>query len=337
MIVFRYVRAGLNFCFALLMLFCALNYKTVIYLIYQAQGQAAVLLNTQSLKSYEAGSQLSQHEKDNIKLVELIKHYSVDSLGYKPTQNFTTVYDQRSSATLWVITACKPYAMEAYEWTFPIVGTVSYKGFFKKELATKEYNHLIAGNYDVDMRSVTAWSTLGWFKDPLLSSTLKGSKGGLCNLLFHELFHATYYAAGKVDFNENIASFVAHKATLLFLKNDTAELKTYQANYDDNIIFNKYMLQKTDFLKAYYKTTQHKNNRYELKLSAIYRIADSIKFLPLANKKRYLARKKDILKFKNAYFVDFQQYDSMQDSLEQVFNKIYAGNIKKLVRDLRLE
>ena len=336
MIALRWLRLGLSYCFAVVAFICAFNYQTSIYLIYQARGQLAVLLNTQPLQSFKAGNDLSQHERESLELVEQVKRFSVDSLGYKPTRNFTAIYDQRSATTLWVITACRPYAFSAYEWSFPIVGKVSYKGFFKKSLAQKEYNHLIAGGYDADMRSVSAWSTLGWFSDPVLSSMLQRSKGGLSNLLFHELFHATYYAPGKVDFNENIASFIAHKATLLFLKNDTAELSKYRRSYNDNIVFSNYMLRKTAYLETYYHEIKGAPGKYELKLRALYHIADSIQYLPLADKKRFMARKEDIMKFKNAYFIDFKQYDSMQDSLEMVFNKIYKGNLVKLVRDLKL-
>jgi len=68
----------------------------------------------------------------------------------------------------------------------------------------------------------------------------------------------------------------------------------------------------------------------------LYTIVDSIQFLPLHNPKKFTGRGKEIMKFKNAYFIDFQQYESMQDSLENVFNKIYRGKLKKLVQDLRL-
>jgi predicted aminopeptidase len=332
----RWIRFFLNLCLFILLSVSALNYQTSVYLIYQAKGQLSLLLNTQSFADFEKNNPLSQKEKSNILLVDEIKKYSVDSLGYKPTKNFSNIYDQKKATLLWVITACKPYAFNLYEWKFPLVGRVSYKGFFRKELAMKEYTHLVASGYDVDLRGVSAWSTLGWLNDPLLSSMLGRSKGGLCNLLFHELFHATYYAANSVSFNENIASFVAHKATLQFLKSDSLALNEYVKSYNDNITFNNYMLRQINNLKKYYSGIQNNSNKYVLKLKAINQVVDSISHLPLHNKARYVSRRGDILKFKNAYFVDFLQYDSMQDSLEEVFNKIYRGNIEKLVQDLRL-
>ena len=332
----RWLKLFANMLLFILFAVSALYYKTSVYLIYQAKGQVSLLINTQTLAEFSEETKLSSDEKNNLNLVTEIKNYSVDSLGYKPTKNFTRIYDQKGKAVLWVITASDPYALIPYEWNFPVVGRVSYKGFFKKELAEKAFSHMIAMGYDVDLRPVSAWSTLGWFHDPLLSSMLKRSKGSLCNLLFHELFHATYYAANSVDFNENIASFIAHKATLQFLKNDTLALKEYILNYTDNKIFNEYMLRRINYLKTYYLQIKDHPDKLILKLKVISQIADSIEKLPLGNKPRYIYRKQEILKFKNAYFVDFVQYDSMQDSLEQVFNKIYKGKIEKMVQDLKL-
>jgi predicted aminopeptidase len=332
----RWIRSALSIVLFLFMMFIALNHNTFIYLIYQGRGQLNVLVNTTTIKEYEANNKLSPKQKENLLLVEQIKKYSVDSLAYKPTGNYSTIFDDKNVTNLWVITACQPYSFSLYEWQFPIVGRVSYKGFFKKALAQKEYNHLVVNGYDADLRSVSAWSTLGWLNDPLLSSMLNRSKGGLCNLLFHELFHATYYAPSLVSFNENMASFIAHKATLRFLKKDTLALNEYKNSYSDNNLFKNYMLRKKDFLQEYYKKIAGRDNKYILKLKAIFEITDSLPKLPLSNKNRYNSRKTDILKFKNAYFADFLHYDSMQDSLEEVFNKFYKGKIENLVRDLKL-
>ncbi len=334
-VAFRWIRLLFSYLFFAIVSICAFNFETSVYLIYQGKGQLSILLNTQTISEYAENNSLSQQERDNILLIEKIKAYSIDSLGYLPTKNFTTIYDQKQAPVLWVITACEPYQLQAFEWNFPVVGQVSYKGFFKQERALREYDHLIAGGYDVDMRSVSAWSTLGWFNDPLLSSMLHRSKGGLCNLLFHELFHATYYAPNSVNFNENIASFVAHKATLQFLKNDTAALRSYTNNFYDNAVYSRYMIRQTEFLRSYYPTIITKNNKQLLKFKTLYHIADSIKYLPLIDKEKFNSKNGDIFKYKNAYFVDFEQYDSMQDSLDVIFNKIYRGNLKKMVQDLK--
>ncbi|KAK6020050.1 hypothetical protein OSTOST_14302 [Ostertagia ostertagi] len=172
----RWLRLFANLCLFVFFLIAAINYQTSIYLVYQGKGQLQLLLNTQSFEKFSKETKLSEHEKNNLLLIDEVKNYSVDSLGYKPTKNFTEIYDQKGDPVLWVITACEPYDLKPYEWKFPIVGKVSYKGFFKKELATSAYNHMVVTGYDADLRSVSAWSTLGWLHDPVLSSMLKRSK-----------------------------------------------------------------------------------------------------------------------------------------------------------------
>lgn len=335
-VVFRWLRLCFSFVLFITLIIVLANYKVAVYLCYQAMGQLSVLMRTQPLGTYAANPSLSAHERENIRLVEKIKNYSVDSLGYLPTQNYTSVFVQESGNTLWVITACKPYEFTTYNWKFPIVGEVSYKGFFNKALAEKEYNHLVAQGLDVDLRGVSAWSTLGWFNDPLMDHMLRHSKAGLSNLLFHELFHATYYAPSSVNLNENLANFVADKATLRFLKNDTSGNRAYLNNQEDYENFSRYMLAKKNYLADYYKQIQNNPKRHELKLKAIYNIADSIQYLPLHTPQKFMNRKAEILKFKNAYFVDFQQYESLQDSLENVFNKFYRRDIKIFIEQLKL-
>jgi predicted aminopeptidase len=335
LLILRWLRLFASYALFAFAAFCASHHNDTIYLYKQAIGQAGILINKKSLKQYQTDHALSNKEKENLLLVEQIKNYSIDSLSYLPTQNFTEIFDQKNSPILWVVTACAAYELKPYEWRFPIVGRVSYKGFFSKNQAQKEYYRLRSIGYDAELRSVSAWSTLGWLSDPLLSNMLNYSRGSLCNLLFHELFHATYYAANAVNFNENIASFVAHKATLQFLKNDTSDLREYLKGHNDNLVYCEYMRKKNRFLKQYYRQISEQPNRLLLKLKCIYNMADSIKFLPISSKQKIERWKHEILEQKNACFVDFEQYDSMQDSLEKVFNKFYGGNLKKLVQDLK--
>lgn len=333
--IIRWTGHGIHAILLLLLSTAAVNYQTSVYLVYQAAGQMSVLINTASFETYLAKNKPNTKQKENLLLIDEIKKFSVDSLYYNPTDNFTKVYDDAGKTPLWVVTACAPYDFKAFTWTFPLVGEVSYKGFFKKEFAQKEYNHLVSLGYDADIRGVSAWSTLGWLNDPVLSSALERSKGSLCNLMFHELFHATYYAPGSVDLNENLANFVAHKATCRFLRNDSAALNQYLRAYQDRLTYTSFMLRSMKRLENHYRETTNTKGKDLLKLCEIFAVTDSLNKLPLHNQKPYLARKADILKFKNAYFVDFIQYDSKQDSLEEVFNKIYTGKIENLVRYLK--
>lgn len=282
-------------------------------------------------------NKLPEQEKQNLRLIELVKAYSVDSLSFKSTANFTKIYNQNGLPVLWVVTASEPYAIRPYYWNFPMVGEVSYKGFFEKEQAIAEKNRLIVLGYDAEIRSASAWSTLGWFSDPVLSNMLVLNKGNLCDLIFHELFHATYYGKGSVDFNENLASFVAHKATIQFLKNDTVSLNEYLSSSSDQQTIDDYIHKVCNQLQVFYDSIASFGSRQKLvlKLKKMNAIAVSVSSLQVKNKGKMKKLSKKILESKNAWLVDFKQYNSLQDSLEIIFNKNYNSDVRKLVQSLK--
>jgi predicted aminopeptidase len=312
----------------------AYNYKLCIYLSKQGLGQINVLLKAQSFEDFTATNSLNSQEKKNIELINAIKKYSVDSLGYKPTNNFNKIYDQQHKPILWVITASEKYRLVPFEWDFPMIGKVSYKGFFEKELALKEKDRLAALGYDVGIRSVSAWSTLGWFNDPLLSSHIQKSTGNFCNLLFHELFHATFYKANNINNNENLANFIAHKATILFLKNDTLALNNYLQDHNEREKLNHFLHEETTNYVAYLNTISSSKNALILKQKYLLQLIKKLNSSEIKKERLLKITSEEILTEQNAYFIDYTQYNSKQDSLEKAFNNFYKGSIKNMVQSL---
>lgn len=320
-------------CFVWLLIYAEL----ALYLVKISYGQVNILLNTEKIETLLKDDKLSKEERQRILWVKEIKKYSVDSLGYKSTRNFTTYFNQHNHPILWIVTASKPFAFEAYEWSFPIVGKVSYKGFFNRNAAEKEYLNRYAQGYDADISEVSAWSTLGWLPDPVLSSMLSKSKGRMANLFFHELFHATYYAPSSVNVNENLANFIARKATLKFLKNDTIELTKFLNSLQDDSIYNTFVFKGYETLKKVYAESEGKDINLRLAekekaLAAIYRESFDIK---LHYPKRYTEYNKQVLFAKNSFFIDAKRYGGLSDSLNEVFNKKYGGDLKKMISDLK--
>lgn len=112
---------------------------------------------------------------------------------------------------VWVVTASKPLAFEPKTWSFPFAGEVPYLGWFDQKNAMRLRDELTAEGWDVLLRTAGAYSTLGWFDDPILSSMWSDDEyafGDLANILLHELTHATVYVPDQSNFNESVASFV---------------------------------------------------------------------------------------------------------------------------------
>lgn len=316
---------------------CSVYHQTTIYLIRQSVGQLSVLVNTQTFEAYILQNNPNALQLKKMELIRKVKEFSVDSLGFKPTRNFNSIYNQGKEPVLWVITASEKYSLRAFYWVFPVVGKVSYKGFFDKTKAISEQNRLICEGYDVDLRPVSAWSTLGWFSDPVLSSMLDKTDGNLCNLIFHELFHATYYAESSVDYNENLASFVAHKSTIRFLQRDTGELRSYEKNYSDNRLIEKHISSRTRELNGFYDSISgfSTETKQLLKLKKLHEITASLDRVKLNNPNKIKSLKANITAYKNAWFIDYKQYSGLQDSLEAVFNKFYQSDLAKMVQSLK--
>src|SRR4051812_40988863 len=153
----KQIKVLFNFLLWVSLWLCSAYYDTAIYLFHQSYGQVYILTHTQSFDEYIEENQVSEEQKRSLELIKEIKAYSYDNLHYKPTKNFTTIYDQKDAPVLWAITASEKYKIKAFYWKFPIVGSVSYKGFFNEQRAIVAKDHLVSLGYDVDLRPVSAW------------------------------------------------------------------------------------------------------------------------------------------------------------------------------------
>ena len=320
-----------------LFIYCFLNADLVIYGLKQGKGQLSIIMNTREVSEVLKDPTLSQEEKEKIELIQNVKKFSVDSLGYKVSESYTTFYDQRNAASLWVITASEPYSLTEYTWKFPYLGEVGYKGYFDYLAGFNEFSRLKKEGYDAEMGPVSAWSTLGWLSDPVLSNMLKRSKGRLAELIFHELFHTTYYAKSSVDVNENLANFIANKAVLIYLRKDTAEMGKYRRIRYDDSLYTSYILSGAKKLDSLYKAIipLSKEKKEQSKKSVLYRIYNGAQRLKLNYPSRYSEANQDILITRNAYFQNFKRYDELYDSLNLELKTRYNNDLRKMIEELK--
>ena len=129
----------------------------------------------------------------------------------------------------WTVTAAPELAVEPVVWCFPVAGCVSYRGYFSEERARRFADALEARGMDVEVGGVRAFSTLGWFRDPLLSSFLELPEPELAALLFHELAHRRLYVKDDTTFNESFASLVEEAGVIRWLQSQgrTEELERW--------------------------------------------------------------------------------------------------------------
>ncbi len=157
---------------------------------------------------------LSTQEK--LRLVLRVRDFAEQDLGFRVGGSYGSVSELPSPPTIYVLTAAHRTRLEAYTWWFPIVGRVSYKGYFERAQADAEARRLEAQGFDTYMRTAAAFSTLGWFADPLLPHLLEYDHGSLSNIVLHELFHNTFYLSGQTAFNESLANFAGYRGAIAF-------------------------------------------------------------------------------------------------------------------------
>ena len=316
-----------------------LYWDLIQYGIGQGLGQLKVLREARPIAELLEDPALDENLKKKLRQVGEIKQFAIDEIQLKTSENYTTVYDQSGKPILWVVRACEPYQLKNKEWSFPIVGTVSYKGFFSLEKAKKLQAELQKDNYDTYILEVSAWSTLGWFKDPLMSEVLKDSEGGLANTIIHELTHATIFVKDSLTFNENLASFVGDKGAEFYLSSKysatSEELKQYIYRKEDRANFSNHFILGAKKLDSLYKTLDDTSEEVKKrrKNAMIQDIVDNLDTVSFHNK-NYNSRFSKQLP-NNAFFMSFLLYRSGQGTLDSLFYNEYNGNLSLMVTDMR--
>lgn len=186
------------------------------YIAKQAQGQLSLLAGRMPNDRALATVDFTDEEREMLLWVPVIKEYGEREIGLSPTKNYTTINPDFDSV-VWNVSGAAPDAFTSHSYRYPIVGALPYIGFFDKEDALAEQQRLDELGWETMVRSAGAYSTLGWFKDPLWRSMLAWELPQMSNTVLHELCHSTLWLPGEGRFNESFASFVGDEASRRFL------------------------------------------------------------------------------------------------------------------------
>lgn len=186
----------------------------------------------------------TDREREILLWVPRIKEYGEAELGLSPTKNYTTINPDFDDV-VWNVSGAAPDAFTSHVYRYPIVGELPYIGFFEKEDARLEAERLQELGWQTWIRSAGAYSTLGWFRDPLWRSMLEWDVERLSNTVLHELAHATLWLKGQGRFNESWASFVGDQASESFLRSladEEAEIwQRFEDREHDSALYRAFM------------------------------------------------------------------------------------------------
>ncbi len=190
----------------------------------------------QPITKVVAAAGTSEGDKAKLKVVLAARGYAKSSLALRTKDSFTSYSRLDHDTLVLVLSAAYTDRLAPYTWWFPVVGRVPYKGYFDFDAAREAANHFRRDGFDVYLRPSDAFSTLGWFNDPLLNTSLRRDSLDLANTVFHELTHNTFYAKGQAPFNESFAMFVGARGAAQFFRSRASPLAAEQveARWEDD-------------------------------------------------------------------------------------------------------
>jgi predicted aminopeptidase len=235
------------------------------YYINQAAGQFDIVLNSRDIEDVYSDPGMTDARARKLDLVAASRRFAEERLGLKPSRNYTTYFDTGRGAVTYVVSACRADAFMPYLWWFPIVGSLPYKGYFNLEDALAEARALREAGWDVTVGESAAYSTLGWFRDPVFSSMLSLSDASLASTVIHELVHGTIYVPDHSDFNESLATFVGRRGALQLFEErhgrGSPRVEEVRARFEDEALFDDFIADlyaRLSFLYASDRTREEK-------------------------------------------------------------------------------
>jgi len=204
--------------------------QTVQYYGQAISGQHRILQSRQPIAEITADPNTSAFLRRKLQFILKIREFAKAELYLPVDNNYLTYVDVDRPYVAWNVVATPEFSLEPKTWCYPFVGCAAYRGYFAESDAQRYAESLNRQGYDVYVGGVTAYSTLGWFDDPVLSTFIRHSKANSAALLFHELAHQILYVPNDTTFNESFATFVEQEG-----------LRRWQESADSSDIYRQYL------------------------------------------------------------------------------------------------
>lgn len=225
------------------------------YYAQAAHGQFSLLAQAKPIDDWLADPHTSERLRDKLQTVREIRSFAVTQLSLPDNGSYKTYAQLSRPFVVWNVVAAPNLSLQARQWCFPIAGCVDYRGYYDQQAAQDYADGLVKDGYDVQVLGVPAYSTLGWFNDPVMSTFINYPDGELARLIFHELAHQLLYVKGDSQFNESYATTVEELGLERWL----------QAHHDDRLsqAYQTFAVRKQDFLALLLKYRGELDNNYQ--------------------------------------------------------------------------
>lgn len=228
--------------------------QTVSYYTQAVRGHCQVLSRRQSCEKLIADPNTPAELTAKLKLAREIGEFAQSELKLPVNGHYQRYADVGRRFVVWNVTASPEFSLESRTWWYPVVGSLDYRGYFSEASAQRYAERLARKASDTYVAGVEAYSTLGWFRDPLLNTFLHHPEAALAEILFHELAHQRVFASGDTDFNEAFATVVGQEGARRWLmsQGDVAVAEAYTASLNRNAEFVQLVTRARNQLAALY-------------------------------------------------------------------------------------
>lgn len=196
----------------------AASCSTVTFYTQAIRGQAEILQKSRPFEEVRADESVPEKVKTKLAVVDDIRAFAEAELGLSAKRQYDRYADLGREHVVWVVFATPELSLDARTWSYPIIGDLEYRGYFKEKDARALADQLRGEGDDVYFDGVDAYSTLGVFRDPILNTFVDRHDAYLAELLFHELTHQRVYLSGDTDFNEALATAVGEEGARRWLR-----------------------------------------------------------------------------------------------------------------------
>ena len=290
------------------------------YYLHLVRGQLRLLWNRQRIERLLAEPDLDPAVRDRLLFVQDVRRFGEERVGLESSRNYTTFCDIGSGPVSWQLTAAPMDRLKAVVWTYPVVGRFPYRGYFDRGRAERDQAKLEAKGYDTYLRPVGAYSTLGWFRDPVLSTMLRYRDEDLAELILHELTHGTVWVTENVAFNEGLATFVGQTGAIAFLESrhgpDAPQIREALDRRADRRMFREFMHGIARELEDIYGSDQSYDAKMEGREGAFTRAREGFADLGLQTD---MYRGFPGWKLNNAHIMAYRTYHREVGIFEQVY------------------
>lgn len=231
--------------------------QTVGYVGQAALGQVQLMAGREPIDELLTRSDLDPKLSQQLELVVVAREFAEAELSLPAKGSFTSYVELEKPFPVWNVFAAPRYSLTPLSWCFPIAGCVSYRGYFSQDAATRYAEQMAEDGFDVYVAGAEAYSTLGWFNDPLTSAVLWRSDSQLVALVIHELVHQHYYLSGDTAFNESLASFIEQEGLRRWYAKypgDAEVMTAYEARQKQQREFVDFVLSYRDRFEQLYQS-----------------------------------------------------------------------------------